>query len=424
MDENKHIGSIVDHLFRTEAAKLNSVLTRIFGPSNLNVAEDIVQETLIAAMDSWVTAGVPANPAAWITQVAKRNAINELKRDKTARSYHFSYLHHQTSADSIEHYFHEGEIQDSQLRMIFTCCHPLLSVESQICLNLKILCGFGYREIAHALMTNEETIQKRLYRAKEKIRSRAIPFDIPSGAELETRLKAVCLSLYLLFNEGYKSSNDESLIRKHLCLEAIRLTFLLTQQFKNRPELFALLSLMCFHAARFESRSDVDGAIVLLEDQDRSKWNQELISKGLNYLHEASSGSVLSEYHLEAGIAAEHCLARSFSETNWQSLYQQYKLLYALKKNPIVRLNMAIITAQTESIDAAIRQLEDLREVKELVSYYLLPATLGTFYLRINMPDRASKYLLEARSLARSIREKQFLDRKLKECRLKSCHRS
>jgi RNA polymerase sigma factor (sigma-70 family) len=417
-NSRESVNSLVSHLFRHEAGKLVAILTRIFGPGNIQLAEDIVQDTLIAAMDSWTGHDLPDNPAAWLMQVAKRKALNELRRTKVV------YRHCEASGDEngdyvawVEGIFLDKEIQDSQLRMIFTCCHPSLSMKSQTALTLKVLCGFSIKEVSQALLTSEDVIHKRLYRSKEKIRSQKIPFNIPSRDKLTGRIDAVCLTLYLLFNEGYNSSSSEKIIRKDLCAEALRLTILLNQYFSDRSETCALISLMCLHAARFEARLDRQGAIVIFEDQDRTLWNRELIAKGLHYLKKASASARLSEYHLEAGIAAEHCLAKSFEETDWQSIYSQYELLYRLKQNPIIKLNMAIICSQLESTLAAIQKLEKLILEKELDGYYLLHATLGIFYLKEKQYNRALRYLTRAKNMTNSSQETEFLNKRLSECR-------
>ena len=409
------VNALVDHLFRHEAARLLAILTRIFGPAHLELAEDIVQDTLAAALDNWV-ARIPDNPAAWLTQVAKRKALNELKRQRTIQKHQTLVGEtYGTTVARIEEIFLDREIQDSQLRMIFTCCHPALSLDSQIALTLKILCGFSAREITQALLTREDTIQKRLYRAKEKIRAGEIAFTIPAGDELKERLEAVCLVLYLLFNEGYNSSHPQLLIRKDLCAEAMRLTLLLCRHFTDRTELYALLSLMCFHTARFDARLDRHGAIVIFEEQDRTLWNRALITQGLHYLRK-STGDELTEYHLEAGIAAEHCLAASFAETDWKTIYHHYELLYGLKKNPIIKLNMAIVYSQLTSAEQAIQRLEELLADRELDNYYLLPATLGVLYQKTEKYEAAQRYFTQAKALTNSIQEIEFFDKKIMEC--------
>ena len=407
---------LVDHLFRNEAGKLVATLTRIFGTIHIDLAEDIVQDTLITALHHWSNDNIPENPAAWITQVAKRKALNELKRIKSSRNHLDNPLRNVESNHYIEEVFLSEEIKDSQLRMIFTCCHPQLPVASQVALTLKTLCGFGISEICKALLARETTINKRLYRAKQKIRTLEISFEVPSGKYLEERLNSVCLALYLLFNEGYNSSHRPAVISKDLCLEAIRLTQLLVQYFQDQPKLSALLALMCLHAARFESRTDHDGAIIIFEDQDRSLWNKQLISNGMQYLTKASVGNQLTEYHLEAGIAAEHCLSKSFADTDWKSIYQQYEKLYKLKQNPIVLLNLAIIKSQTESIQSSLRALEKISANQPLKDYYLLPMTRGILLLKSGHYSEAKGFFHEALKLTKSPQEIAFIKVKLVLC--------
>lgn len=409
---------LVAHLFRTEAGKLVATLTRVFGTINIDLAEDIVQETLITALHHWGNDNIPDNPAAWLTQVAKRKTLNELKRIRSMKN-HFG---HQSGipgdADQIDGIFLDEEIKDSQLRMIFTCCHPQLPVSSQVALTLKTLCGFGISEISKALLTGESTVNKRLYRAKQKIRKLGISFEVPSGKHLTERLDAVCLALYLLFNEGYNSSFRPTVISRDLCLEAIRLAQILVQHFPDQPKLFALLSLMCLHTARFDSRTDQKGAIVIFEDQDRSLWNTQLISKGMYYLGEASVGKKLTEYHLEAGIAAEHCLSESFAETNWKSIHKQYEKLYSLNQNPIVLLNLAIIKSQTDSIASSLLALEKIAGNPQLKNYYLLPMTRGILSLRSGNPAQARGFFHHALKLTKSPQETAFINAKIKSCEI------
>ncbi len=407
---------LVDHLFRNEAGKLVATLTRIFGTIHIDLAEDIVQDTLITALHHWSDGNIPENPAAWITQVAKRKVLNELKRAKSSKNHLANALKHIEGSSHIEEVFLSEEIKDSQLRMIFTCCHPQLPVASQMALTLKTLCGFGISEISKALLTRETTIYKRLYRAKQKIRALEISFEVPSGKDLEKRLNSVCLALYLLFNEGYNSSHRPAVISKDLCLEAIRLTQLLVQYFQDQPKLSALLALMCLHAARFEARTDHHGAIIIFEDQDRSLWNKELISNGMYYLTNASVGKQLTEYHLEAGIAAEHCLSKSFADTDWNSIYHQYEKLYKLKQNPIVLLNLAIIKSQTESTESSLRALEKIADHQPLKDYYLLPMTRGILSLKSGRHAKARDFFKEALKLTRSPQEIAFIKSKLKLC--------
>ncbi len=415
-DHLRHTNQVVDHLFRHEASKLVATLTRIFGTINIQMAEDIVQETLITALHHWGSGSIPDNPAAWITQVAKRKALNELKRVKVSNNFSHTTQNLPNHIENIGPIFLDKEIEDNQLRMIFTCCHPGLSTSSQLALTLKTLCGFGVSEIAKALLTNKATINKRLFRAKQKIRSLEISFEVPSGEALDQRLDNVCIALYLLFNEGYNSSNQDAVICKDLCIEAMRLTKLLVDRFQKESKLKALLALMCLHSARFEARIDNNGTIIIFEDQNRALWNQDLIAKGIQLLSQAAVGDVLSVYHLEAGIAAEHCLSTDFSATNWLSIYQQYDKLYAINNNPLVLLNMAIVKSQTEGIAASLKALEKISTDKKLVNYYLLPMTKGVFYLKINDRQKARACLKQALSLTNSKQEMVFIEAKLNQC--------
>lgn len=382
----------------------------------MQIAEDIVQETLISALTTWSMQGIPDNPRGWLVQVAKRKALNELKREGMKRKHHGSGALSADPGIEMDTIFLENEIADSQLRMIFTCCHASISVESQIALTLKTLCGFGVKEVANALLTSESTISKRLYRAKEKIRESRLSFSIPQGQALTRNLDTVSLTLYLLFNEGYNSRSGDSVIRKELCLEAIRLAKLLADHFAGHHQLQALLSLMCFHAARFEARIDDHGAIILFEDQDRSLWNRDLIQLGMMHLKKSIRGARLTPYHIEARIAAEHCLSESFETTNWQSVYDQYLLLEKFKPNPVIRLNLAIIQSKLEGIEASLVLLSELAESNALKGYHLLPATRGIFNMKIGKFGLAITFLKDALTLKPSPTESAFIQSKVKEC--------
>lgn len=413
MDTNK---GLVEHLFRNEYGKLVSVLTGYFGPAYIQLAEDIVQDTLIAALEHWGKEGVPTNPTGWLIQVAKRKGLNELKRNQMILKNQDRLKPYQT-ADENPAVFLENEIADSQLRMIFTCCHPSLNTASQTSLTLKTLCGFGVKEVASAFLVSESTIEKRLYRARNTIRESKAEFQIPSGKELKNRLENVALTLYLMFNEGYNSSTGDTVIRKDICLEAIRLGKLLVDHFPEYTKLNALIALFCFHTARFDARIDDHGAIVLFQDQDRSRWNQELIQIGMSYFKNSIGGNELSGYHIEANIAATHCLAKSFETTNWQVIYDQYMLLSKLKPNPIIRLNLAIVQSQISSPEKALELLKELESDKTLQGYALLFATQGALFVKIGRYNEAIKYFTKAGKLTSSNSEKAFIQKQLKSCK-------
>lgn len=382
------------------------------------MAEDIVQETLIAASENWSVKGIPDNPTGWLVQVAKRKTLNELKRNKVAQRHGAEGYLSEDTEHEIGTIFLDNEIKDNQLRMMFTCCHPELNVKAQIALTLKTLCGFGIKEVAGALLTTESTVNKRLYRAKADIRSLDGGFDIPQGKELERRLETVNLTLYLLFNEGYNSSSSDSIIQKEMCLEAIRLAKILCEHFQHHKKSYALLSLMYFHAARFEARIDDKGAIILFEDQDRSKWDKDLINMGMRFLQQSMDTS-LSSYHIEAGIAAQHCMATSFETTDWLSIFKQYQLLEKIKPNPIIKLNLAIIQSKIQGIDVSLKELDQLSQDEILSTYHLLPATQGIFNMKLGHYQLAIDYLEKARNLGPSISETKIIASQIIVCKKK-----
>jgi RNA polymerase sigma-70 factor (ECF subfamily) len=296
---------LLPHLFRTEYSKITAVLCKLFGFEHMEVAEDIASDTFLAATELWGLKGLPENPVAWLYTVAKNKAKNHLKRAATFHKKVAVHLKHDIAdTDTLEIDLSPQNIQDSQLQMMFAICHPAIAAEAQIGLALRVLCGFGIGEIADAFLTNKEVINKRLLRAKEKIRTENIQIAFPGKTEIYQRLEAVLRTLYLLFNEGYYSASHNSALRQDLCLEAIRLTYLLRENEEtNQPAVNALLSLMSFHASRFEARTDSSGETVLYDDQDTNLWNKELIAQGEYFLNRASTGTKMSKYHMEAGIA-------------------------------------------------------------------------------------------------------------------------
>ncbi len=406
MENNVHL---IDQLFRTEYGKLVSTLTRLFGTAHIQLAEDVVQDALIAALDKWSVEGIPKNPSAWLMQVAKRKALNELKRNQMMLGHELGIANSQNDLDQIGTVFMPNEIEDSQLRMIFTCCHPALNTESQIALTLKTLCGFGIQEVANALLSSKSTINKRLFRAKEALRKMNAPFTIPSGAELNSRLQSVTTTLYLLFNEGYNASSGDNIIQKEFCLEALRLCKLLEKRFTKNPEIRALLALMCFHVSRFDARLDTQGGIIIFEEQDRSLWNKKLIQKGMQYLQASMNETKLTSYHLEAGIAGQHCIAESFEKTDWKSIYANYQLLEKLKPSPIIRLNLAIIQSKLTGLESSLALLGDLESSDVLNNYHLLPATQGIFLLKLGQEELGKSYLQKALKMATSKRERDYI---------------
>jgi RNA polymerase sigma-70 factor (ECF subfamily) len=417
-DQPNSIHALVDHLFRHESGKMVAVLTRIFGMHNLEMVEDVVQEAFLRAAQSWSFNAVPANPSAWLMQVARNRAIDIVRRHQHYLQYSKEVARQllQETENTVGQFFSDEEIADSQLRMVFACCHPSLKEEDQLALTLKTVSGFGVAEIAHALMTNEATIQKRLYRAKQFLKENDIALEIPSGRALTARLDIVYTVLYLLFNEGYNSLKADELIRRDLCAEAMRLCLLLAEhRTGNRPPTFALLSLMCFHASRFESRIDENNAIILLQHQDRSKWDRALANRGYFFLEKSSTGNDLTVYHLESAIAAEHCLAPDFESTNWPRMLKLYDLLLEIKNTPPVVLNRAIVLAQLKQVPQAIREIWEIEGIDELLStQYIFSAVLGDLYLQLGDEHNARKYLQRSHDLTSSLAEKKLIREKIK----------
>lgn len=389
-----------------------AVLTKHFGFAQREVAEDLVQETLLAALSAW-RVSVPDDPTAWLYRVARHKALDLVRRQQRFGeiSHELAYL---AATDAPEsEWFSEPRIQDSQLRMMFACCHPALSPEGQIALILRSLCGLSVGEIASAFLTGKDTIEKRLYRTKEKIRQAGISLDLPADTDLVPRLDGVLKTLYLLFNEGYHSKS-ETLVRLDLLEDAMRFVKLLREYPPtDRPEVRALLALMCFQAARAESRFDADGALVLLPDQDRARWNRPLIGQGIRYLRQSAVGEEITAYHLEAAIAHEHAIAPSYAATNWPYLLRYYDLLLARYPSPVVGLNRAVVVAEVRGAGAGLQALDELAERARLADFYLFHAVRGDFLQRLQRPAEARACYQRALALQPSVPERRLLETRL-----------
>lgn len=419
------VSHLTDHLFRQEAGKLVAVLTNIFGIERLQLAEDVVQEAMVRALQTWPYYGVPKNPAAWLTQAAKNLALDTIRREKNFHEKQPQIIAHieqwPGEAEGGSSPAFETEIKDDRLRMMFVCCHPLISREDQVALALKTLCGFSPPEIAKAFLTTEAAIAKRLTRAKQRIREAGIRFEIPEGAELTRRLDAVLQSVYLLFNEGYKASSGENLIREDLCQEAVRLAQQLAEHpAGNQPKTHALLALMLLNAARIPSRTDAEGNLLRLQEQDRSRWHQPMIARGMFHLAHSAAGNELCEYHLQAGIAACHCAAQNYAATDWGHILEMYDRLVALDDSPVVALNRAVAVAEVHGPQAGIEAVAAIRERQSLDSYYLLHAVLGEFEARLHHLAVAAAHFRTARQLAELKSEQAFLTKRLQVCEAKS----
>ena len=411
----QQVNQLIGHLFRHEAGKMASVLTRLLGFQSLDLAEDIVQDTLLKAMTTWKFKGIPENPSAWLYTVAKRKAIDAIRKQHLHEQHQseigYALRSEWTLSPTVSSFFLDNEIEDSQLRMIFACCHPSIPYESQIALTLKTLCGLSVAEIANSFITNEETIVKRLYRAREKIREEKLSLEAPVPAAMPGRMDAVLHTLYLLFSEGYNSSHPDRLIRHELCEEAMRLCHLIVNNpLTTTARAGALLALMCFQASREEARLSEDGTVILLQDQDRTKWSQPLIEKGKLYLEQSAEGQEFSEYHLEAAIAGCHSASPSFRETKWNNIIELYTFLLRVKPGPIVELNRAIAIGYGHSPLAG---LNALREITGLEGHYLYYAAIGDFYSELGEEENARLNYDKAVTLTMSNTEKKLLQTKL-----------
>jgi RNA polymerase sigma factor (sigma-70 family) len=394
-----------------------SILTRIFGVKHLSLAEDVVQEALARALQTWPYYGIPRNPVAWIMQVSKNLALDAIRREKVFRNKEIEvsrFIEEGLGTSNAEDSVSRDEIRDDILWMMFMCCHPLVPQESQVALALKTLCGFSAGEIARAFLTSEAAIAKRLTRAKRKIRLARIPFEMLTGEELAQRLDGVLQTLYLLFNEGYKASVGENLIRQELCLEAIRLCELLAgHPAGNRPRVHALLALMLLNGARLPARLDTGGNILRLEEQDRSRWDRAMIARGLYHLMRSTEGDEISEYHLQAGIAACHCAAGDYDSTDWPRILSLYDRLIEMDDSPIVALNRAVAVAKVRGPRAGIEAVEAIRNRGQLNSYYLLYAVLGEFESLLSNRQAAIDYFRKSLGLATMRSERMFLSKRL-----------
>ena len=416
------ISRLTEHLFRVEAGKLVSVLTGVFGIDHLQLAEDVVQEALVRAFRTWPYYGIPDNPAAWITQTAKNLAYDLLRREKRFREKQTEIVAsvEQWSSDSgvSDSPLFDTEIKDDRLRLIFTCCHPLIPQDAQTVLALRTLCGFSAAEIAKAFLTTEAAIAKRLTRTRQKIRELRIPFEIPSGEEFSIRLNGVLQTLYLLFNEGYKASSGENLIREDLCYEAIRLgTLLADHPLANLPRTHALVALMLLNAARLPARVDEEGNILRLKEQERSKWSRPMIERGILHLGHAAAGDELSEYHIQAAIAACHCMAENYQSTDWLKILSLYDQWTKINKSPVIALNRAVAIAKVNGPSAGIEAVEAIQNRGELDSYYLLYAVRGEFEAQLRHFEAAAGYFRKALHLTEVKSEQKFLSKKVRALR-------
>jgi len=403
---------LIPNLFRTEYQKIVSVLCSLFGIHHIEIAEDIVSDTFLAASETWAIKGIPENPTAWLYTVAKNKTKNHFKRNDIFEKKVVSEIKHNSplNGEDIEIDLSEQNIVDSQLAMIFTVCNPCNSDEAQIALALNLLCGFGISEISDAFLSNKEVIYKRINRAKEKLKEENIKIQSPNPTEIIARIDTVLKTIYLLFSEGYYSTSQNTTLRKDLCAEAMRLNYLLIQnQATNLPAANALMALMCFHSSRFEARTSESGEIILYQDQDEKLWNQELIDRGTYFLGKSSIGNTLSKYHLEAGIAYWHTLKSDTSE-KWKHILELYNHLIILEYSPIVALNRTFALSKVMGKQEAIIEAEKLN----LTDNHFYYSLLGNLYIDIDN-QKAKNHFETALKLAKTVSDKNIISKNILE---------
>jgi RNA polymerase sigma-70 factor (ECF subfamily) len=409
---------LVEHFFRHEFGRLVAVLTRSLGVRRLGLVEDVVQAALVQALETWSRRGVPEEPAGWLYRTARNLAIDALRRERT-HAQALPRLAEDADWESppLEAHFAD-EIGDAPLRLLFVCCHEAVPAESRVALALKTLCGFSTAEIARALLTTEANVQKRIERARDRLRELDVDFDTPAAAQLRARQDAVLAVVYLLFSQGCYVTHDDLPIRRDLCEEARRLARMLAaHSVGDVPAVHALLALMCFHAARFDARVARDGAIVLLEEQDRSAWDWSDVREGMAWLARSAAGDELTRYHVEAGIAWEHCRAPTFADTDWRRITELYDSLERIAPSPLHALNRAVAEAYLHGPLAALELLSAVPPERVPARYPGWHAVIGELQFRLGRHSAAARAWREALRLTTARADREFLRGRLGVCR-------
>lgn len=396
-----------------------AALTRVFGVHNLQLAEDVVQDAFARALEQWQERGLPDNPGAWLTAAAKHRALDLLRRERTARTFapELGRLLESewTLPALLEESFSASTIRDEQLRMMLSCCHPRLPEEARLALVLNVLCGFGAREIAEALLSSQAAIEKRIARGKQALAAERRLFDL-SDADFEPRLATVRRALYLLFSEGYHGASATA-VQGELCHEALRLALLLCEYPPAAtPTSFALCALMSLQAARLPARLDASGELCSFAEQDRSRWDARLLELGLSHFERSAAGSELSQYHLEAAIAATHAGAASATNTDWHGIVSLYDRLLNIAPSPVVALNRAIAIGERDGPEQGLAALGAIEHAARLSEYPFYAAAFGELERRQGRLGAASTHYARALSLARNEAERRFLQRRLASC--------
>ena len=421
LEPSAHVHQFVDHSFRREAGRIASRLTRVFGTHRLALVEDAVQFSMLQALQVWPYQGVPDNPGAWLMRVASNRALDMVKGEEKMVPYEDPAhpqikveVERSSAGDTTGQLRFSKELPGDELALIFVCCDPALPRPASVALTLKVVCGFGVAEIARAYLTSAATIAQRLVRAKRIIREQRIGFEVPGPNELPVRLQSVLEVLYLFFTEGYAPTSGDCAVRADLCADAIRLAELLAENPATAlPESHALLALMLFQSARFASRTDASGELLLLEDQDRNLWDQGKIARGLAHLERAGQGDRLMSYHLQAEIAAVHTCASRFDQTDWRHILALYDLLVQMQPTPVVLLNRAVAVAQLEGPEQGLAALALIEAKGQEDHHPGFAMAAGEFHRRRGAFGEAADHFLHALKLVRTEPERRFLERRL-----------
>lgn len=405
---------LVEHLFRRQSGRIVAHLTRLLGPPNLDIAEEAVQDAMLRALQTWPHAGVPEHAVGWLFRVAQNAALDVLRRRQL-----FGIKSDEIAAELVaaasqppDNGIPDAHLRDDELRMIFMCCHPAQSRDSSVALSLKTIGGFSVREIARAFLSDDAAVAQRLVRAKRQIREKGLTFEMPEGAALRERVAAVLDVIYLMFNEGYAAHGGEDLIRIDLCMEALRLVRLIAESSIASPRVHALAALLAFQSARLPARVDEAGDLIVLDDQDRSRWDQRLIALAFHHFVKCSEGEDISEYHIQAAIAATHARAREAASTDWGAILKLYDELVAFTASPVVLLNRAVAAAKVHGPAAGLAAIAPLENDPKLRNYYLLLAVRGHFLLELGRSEEALACYRAAVACECSEPERRFLRRK------------
>ncbi len=403
---------------------MSAILTRIFGFQNAELVDDIIQETFLSALKTWSIKGRPENPEAWLMMVAKNKIINELNRRKRYAESN-EKIHYEQAEDSIDELFLDNEIKDSQLRLLFACCHPDLNPKSQIMLTLKVLSGFGDKEIANALLMNPSAIKKGIFRARNQLKEKHTKIGIPFLSEISNRLDTVLTIIYLIFNEGYKTTRSKIIIDEELCYEAIRLALLLLEiREADKGKIHALLSLMYLTLARFPSRVNEIGELIEIGEQDRSKWDKELIGVGFHFLRKSRETRELSRFHLESTIASVHCSAKNYEDTDWETILYCYERLMELDDSMMVRLNHAIALSRVKGFEQGLGLLKSLEQNSGKTKRPLLFAAIADMNMHLERYEIAKSYYQVAFDLTEKKPDQKFIENKIMICDKRNIHRN